>query len=179
MKKKIITVLGARPQFIKASVLSNLLKRMVDVEEVIVNSGQHYDYNMSEQFFSELNIPKSKYNLSVKSSSHTTQTATIMKNLEPILDAECPDMVLVYGDTNTTLAAALTAAQLNFPVAHIEAGLRSYRKGMAEEMNRVLTVKLSDYLFCTSLNSCKNLRSENIKNQMTTKGNRSHRLNAL
>ena len=166
LKKKIITVLGARPQFIKASVLSNLLKRLVDVEEIIVNSGQHYDYNMSEQFFSELNIPKPTYNLSVKSSSHTAQTAAIMKNLEPILDAECPDMVLVYGDTNTTLAAALTAAQLNFPVAHIEAGLRSYRKGMAEEMNRVLTDKLSDYLFCTSLNSCKNLQSENIKNQI-------------
>ena len=102
-KKKILTVVGARPQFIKASIVSNVLENLDEVQEVIVNSGQHYDYNMSQQFFNELSIPKPRYNLDVKSSSQASQVGSIMTGLEPILDAENPDMVLVYGDTNTTL----------------------------------------------------------------------------
>ena len=165
-KKKILTVVGARPQFIKASVVSNVLENLDEVQEVIVNSGQHYDYNMSQQFFNELSIPNPRYNLDVKSSSQARQVGSIMTSLEPILDAENPDMVLVYGDTNTTLAAAITAAKQNYPLAHIEAGLRSYRKGMSEEINRVLADRISDYLFCSSLHACKTLQSENIKNQI-------------
>ena len=165
-KKKILTVVGARPQFIKASVVSDVLQNLDEVQEVIVNSGQHYDYNMSQQFFNELSIPKPRYNLDVKSSSQASQVGSIMTGLEPILDAENPDMVLVYGDTNTTLAAAITAAKQNYPLAHIEAGLRSYRKGMSEEINRVLADRISDYLFCSSLHAYKTLQSENIKNQI-------------
>ena len=165
-KKKILTVVGARPQFIKASVVSNVLENLDEVKEVIVNSGQHYDYNMSQQFFNELSIPKPRYNLDVKSSSQASQVGSIMTGLEPILDAENPDMVLVYGDTNTTLAAAIAAAKQNYPLAHVEAGLRSYRKGMSEEINRVLADRISDYLFCSSLHAYKTLQSENIKNKI-------------
>ncbi len=169
-RKKIITVVGARPQFIKAAVLSKLFNNINDIEEIIIHSGQHYDFNMSDQFFDELGIPNPKYNLGVNSSTQASQTGTIMAELEPILKQEEPDLVLVYGDTNTTLAAAITAAKQGLSVAHIEAGLRSYRKGMAEEVNRVLTDRISDYLFCPSLLSFKNLQAEGRKEHLYVVG---------
>ena len=164
-RKKIITVVGARPQFIKAAVLSKLFNNINDIEEIIIHSGQHYDFNMSDQFFDELGIPNPKYNLGVNSSTQASQTGTIMAELEPILKQEEPDLVLVYGDTNTTLAAAITAAKQGLSVAHIEAGLRSYRKGMAEEVNRVLTDRIST-ICCPSLLSFKNFQAEGRKEHL-------------
>ena len=166
MKRKIVTIVGARPQFIKAAVLSKLFENTNEIEEIIVHSGQHYDYNMSEQFFKELGIPEPKYKLRVNSSSQASQTGLIMSRLEPVLKKEAPDLVLVYGDTNTTLAASITAAKQGLSIAHIEAGLRSFRKGMAEEVNRVITDRVSDYLFCSSELAIKNLQSEGVKDHL-------------
>lgn len=146
---KIVTVIGARPQLIKAAAISREIKKSYQqqIEEVIIHTGQHYDYQMSSVFFEELNLPKEKYNLGVGSGSHAFQTAQIMLNLEPILLKEKPTLLLVYGDTNSTLAAALCAAKLFIPIVHVEAGVRSYNKDYPEEVNRILTDHLSAILF--------------------------------
>ena len=161
MAKKIITILGARPQFIKASPVS---KSLIDygLEEIIINTGQHYDYNLSDIFFSELNIPNANYNLNVGSSSHASQTSKIMSLLEPILIDEKPNFVILYGDTNSTLGGALVCAKLHIPIVHIEAGLRSFNKLMPEEINRLITDHVSSILFVPSVESIKNLEKENI-----------------
>lgn len=158
---KVISLIGARPQFIKASVVSEALSK-TGVKEVIVNSGQHYDANMSDVFFNSLKIPAPGYNLSVGSGSHGAMTAKIMIAFEEVVLAEKPDCIIVYGDTNTTLAGALVAAKLKIPTAHIEAGVRMLPKDMPEEINRVLVDRVSKLLFCPTQKAVQNLRSEGI-----------------
>ena len=160
---KIVTVIGARPQFIKASALSKLIRKDSNINEIIIHTGQHYDYEMSSIFFKELNIPKPKYNLNIKSKYHGAMTGKMMEGIEKILLKEKPDYTLVYGDTNSTLAGALASKKLNIPVIHIEAGLRSYNKKMPEEINRVLTDHCSDILFTPSKLAVQNLKNEGIK----------------
>lgn len=160
---KIITVIGARPQFIKASALSKLIHRQKKIYEIIIHTGQHYDYEMSSIFFKELNIPKPKYNLNIKSKYHGAMTGKMMEGIEKILLKEKPDYTLVYGDTNSTLAGALASKKLNIPVIHIEAGLRSYNKKMAEEINRVVTDHCSDILFAPSKLAEQNLKNEGVQ----------------
>ena len=163
---KIVTILGARPQFIKASVLSNLLKSNNNFQEIIVHTGQHYDYEMSSIFFKELNIPQPKYNLNIKSNYHGAMTGKMMDGIEKILLREKPDYTIVYGDTNSTLAGALASKKLHIPVIHIEAGLRSYNKKMPEEINRVLTDHCSDILFTPSKLAGQNLKHEGIQQNL-------------
>jgi UDP-GlcNAc3NAcA epimerase len=160
---KIVTVIGARPQFIKASALSKLILKDKNINEVIIHTGQHYDYEMSSIFFKELNIPKPKYNLNIKSKYHGAMTGKMMEGIEKILLKEKPDYTLVYGDTNSTLAGALASKKLCIPVIHIEAGLRSYNQKMPEEINRVLTDHCSDILFTPSKLAGENLKHEGIK----------------
>ena len=155
---KVISLVGARPQFIKEAVIASEVYKANAWNHVLVHSGQHYDANMSDLFFQELQIPTPQYFLEVGSSSHGKQTALVMEKFEDILLLEKPDMVIVYGDTNTTVAGALAAAKLNIPVAHIEAGMRQYPKNMPEEVNRVVTDHLSSLLFCCSELSYQNLQ---------------------
>jgi UDP-GlcNAc3NAcA epimerase len=162
MSTKICTVIGARPQFIKASPLSEVLRENFD--EIIIHSGQHYSYSMSDIFFKELNMPKPHYNLAVGSSTHGDQTGTMLCKIEKVFLDEAPDFVLVYGDTNSTLAGALAASKLHIPVIHIEAGLRSFNKKMPEEINRILTDHVSQLLFVPSQVSINNLNNEGIFN---------------
>ncbi len=157
---KIVTVVGARPQFVKASVVSAALKPICT--EVIVHTGQHYDHNMSDVFFEELSIPKPAYNLGVGSGSHGHQTGEMLMKIEDVVLEEKPDIMLVYGDTNSTLAGALAASKLHIPVAHVEAGLRSYNMRMPEEQNRVLTDHISKWLFCPTQTAADNLKKEGI-----------------
>ena len=158
---KVLSLVGARPQFIKEAVLHKEFKKS-GVHEIIVHSGQHYDVNMSDIFFKTLEIKKPDYFLNVKSSLHGEMTGQIMIEFERVLLKEKPDVVLVYGDTNTTLAGALVAAKLKIPLAHIEAGIRMEPKTMPEEINRVLTDRISDYLFCPSELAVQNLKKEGI-----------------
>ncbi len=157
---KIISVVGARPQFIKLSALSRELRKRD--QEIILHTGQHYDEELSKVFFSELSIPEPDYNLGIGSAEHGDQTGRMLKGIEEVLLFERPDWVIVYGDTNSTLAGALAAAKQNIPVAHVEAGLRSFKKSMPEEINRVLTDQLSSLLFCPTKTSVQNLKKEGI-----------------
>jgi UDP-GlcNAc3NAcA epimerase len=164
---KIVTVLGARPQFIKAAAVSAALARASSraqggVEEVLVHTGQHYDENMSEVFFSELGIPRPKHNLGVGSATHGIMTGKMLIGIEPLLLAEKPDWLLIYGDTNSTLAGALAAAKLHIPVCHVEAGLRSFEKRMPEEQNRIVADHLSSLLMCPTRAAIGNLAREGI-----------------
>jgi UDP-GlcNAc3NAcA epimerase len=156
----IVTIVGARPQFIKAAAISRVLRQRH--REVLVHTGQHYDASMSAVFFQELDIPEPDVNLAVGSASHGAQTGAMLAKIEAVLLAERPDWVLVYGDTNSTLAGALAAAKLHIPVAHVEAGLRSFNRAMPEEINRVLTDHVSDLLLCPSQTAIDNLAREGI-----------------
>jgi UDP-GlcNAc3NAcA epimerase len=161
---KITTIIGARPQIIKAAAISRCIRNFYrdKIQEIIVHTGQHYDDNMSDVFFREMDIPVPDYNLNVGSSSHAVQTALMMERLEETLIKENPDLVLLYGDTNSTLAASVTAAKLNIPVAHVEAGLRSFNRRMPEEINRTVCDHLSALLFSPTETGIKNLYSEGI-----------------
>ncbi len=160
--KKIITVIGARPQIIKAAAISRAISSHYSdqLEEFIVHTGQHYDENMSEVFFNELGIPKPAFNLNVGSGSHGAMTAKMMDGLESLFQTEKPDAVLVYGDTNSTLAAALAAAKIHIPVIHVEAGLRSFNKSMPEELNRIACDHMSSLLFSPTKAGMDNLKNE-------------------
>ena len=164
---KLLTVVGARPQFVKAATVSRAIARhnaagAAPVEEKLVHTGQHYDANMSDVFFDELEIPAATFHLGIGSGSHGEQTGRMLPALEEVIAAEKPDCVMVYGDTNSTLAGALAAAKLHVPVAHVEAGLRSFNRRMPEEINRVVCDHLSTWLFCPTQAAVDNLRNEGI-----------------
>lgn len=162
---KLLSIVGARPQFVKAAALSKRLADFSNIEEKIIHTGQHFDAQMSHNFFTDLDIPEPWKNLNIHSLSHGAMTGRMLEKLEVIFATEQPDYVLVYGDTNSTLAAALAAAKLHIPVAHVEAGLRSFNPKMPEEINRVVTDRLSELLFCPTEKSRQNLLKEGIDPQ--------------
>jgi UDP-GlcNAc3NAcA epimerase len=157
---KIVTIVGARPQFVKAATISRVVKNREDVKEVIVHTGQHYDVNMSKIFFEDMQIPMPDYHFTINGKSHGAQTGQMLEKIEEVLIKEKPDWVLVYGDTNSTIAGALAASKLHIKVAHVEAGLRSFNMRMPEEQNRILTDRLSSALFCPTETAMKNLKDE-------------------
>ena len=171
---KIVTVVGARPQFIKAAAVRRALQAFnrspvplgskKRIQEILVHTGQHYDYLMDKVFFEELKLPKPDYHLGVGSGTHGKQTGLMLERIEAVINKKRPEIVVVYGDTNSTLAGALAAAKLNIPVGHVEAGLRSYRRTMPEETNRLLTDHLSTLLFCPTTQAVRNLSKEGIRN---------------
>lgn len=161
-KLKIITIIGARPQFIKAAALSAIFAASETINEIVVHTGQHYDANMSDIFFDELNIPKPAYNLKIGGGTHGQNTGRMIEAIEEVLLKEKPDMVLVYGDTDSTLAGALAACKIHIPVAHVEAGLRSYNRRMPEEINRILTDQISTILFTPTDGAKDNLIGEGV-----------------
>lgn len=158
--KKILTIIGARPQFIKAAPLSRAINESNHLEEVILHTGQHFDQKMSDIFFTEMNIPAPKHRFNINNMNHGAMTGLMLKEIEEVVLNEKPDVVLVFGDTNSTLAGALAAKKLHVKVAHVEAGLRSFNNDMPEEINRILTDRLSDYVFCPSDQSIQNLKNE-------------------
>jgi UDP-GlcNAc3NAcA epimerase len=167
---KVVTIVGARPQFIKAEAVTRAVQRYNQrcrfnrrLQEILIHTGQHYDYLMDKIFFEELDLPKPNYHLGVGSGSHGRQTGMMLERIEAVLVKEKPEVVVVYGDTNSTLAGALSAAKLNIPVAHVEAGLRSFNRTMPEEINRLLTDHLSTFLFCPTDQAVRNLLREGIK----------------
>jgi UDP-GlcNAc3NAcA epimerase len=168
---KIITVIGARPQFVKAATVSraikehNKLNKQDTIQEIIVHTGQHYDANMSDVFFEEMDIPKPTYTLGVGGGTHGAMTGRQLEKVEEVLLVEKPDYVLVYGDTNSTLAGALAAVKLHIPVLHVEAGLRSFNMRMPEEINRILTDQISSILFCPTDTAIKNLNNEGFSDK--------------
>ena len=164
---KILTVIGARPQFIKAAAVSHTFQKYQEINEVILHTGQHYDKSMSQVFFEDLNIPKPKYNLDLGGLSHGAMTGRMIEGIENICLKERPDIVLVYGDTNSTIAGALAAKKIHIKVAHVEAGLRSHNMKMPEEINRILTDRISDFLFCPTENAVKNLQLEGVDSLKT------------
>ena len=169
---KFLSVVGARPQFIKLSPLCRVTDAYNGasageaIESVVVHTGQHYDYELSRVFFDQLQLPEPNYNLEVGSASHAEQTGAMMERLEKVLLEEAPDVVIVFGDTNSTLAGALTASKLHLPVAHVEAGLRSYDRSMPEEINRVVADHISTILFCPTARAVSNLRIEGFPNSL-------------
>jgi len=164
---KIVTIVGARPQFIKTSAIRRAIPRINRgkrrIQDILVHTGQHYDYMMDKVFFEELKLPNPDYHLGVGSGSHAQQTGKMLERIEIVLKKEKPDVVVVYGDTNSTLAGALAAAKLGIPVAHVEAGLRSYKRAMPEEINRLLTDHLSTLLFCPTDQAVRNLSKEGVR----------------
>lgn len=163
--KKILTIVGARPQFVKASVVSKEIQTLSNTSEVLLHTGQHFDTNMSDIFFEQLNIPRPNYQLDINGGHHGEMTGRMLIEIEQVLLQEKPDRVLVYGDTNSTLAGALAATKLHIPVAHIEAGLRSFNMKMPEEVNRILTDQISDLLFCPTQTAMGNLEKEGFSSK--------------
>lgn len=158
--KKVVTVIGARPQFVKASVVSRVLHERGDFDEVIVHTGQHYDRQMSDIFFAQLKVPEPRYNLKIGSASHAAQTGRMLEGIESVLLDEKPDGVIVYGDTNSTLAGALAAVKLQIPVVHVEAGLRSFNRAMPEEINRIATDAVATQLLAPTPTAVAHLKHE-------------------
>jgi UDP-GlcNAc3NAcA epimerase len=169
-KKRIITIIGARPQIIKSSALSRAIRVSFSdkIEEIIVHTGQHYDENMSNVFFEEMEIPKPNYNLAVGSGTHGLQTAKMIEGLEKIFLEEKPDAIVIYGDTNSTIAGAIAAAKIHIPVVHIEAGLRSFNKAMPEEINRISADHMSTLLFTPTKTGISNLEKEGFSLEIKT-----------
>lgn len=160
---KILTILGARPQFIKAAAVSRVIKRNTSLEELILHTGQHFDKNMSDIFFEQMQIPKPKFNLQINSLSHGAMTGRMLEGIEEVIKNEDPSIILVYGDTNSTLAGALAAKKMHKKLVHIEAGLRSFKMEMPEEVNRILTDRISDLLCCPTQTAIDNLKNENYE----------------
>jgi UDP-GlcNAc3NAcA epimerase len=164
MMTKILTIIGARPQFVKAAAISRAFIEQGDIEEIIVHTGQHFDANMSDIFFEEMNIPAPNYNLNINSLGHGAMTGRMLEEIEKIILKENPDFVMVFGDTNSTLAGALAAKKLHIKVIHVEAGLRSFNMRMPEEVNRILTDRISDILLCPTQQAVDNLKKEGYDN---------------